>query len=108
MESILITAQVKKGHHDAVRTIIAQGPPFELPIEGIDRHCVFVRPGSISFLFEGPPGLRRVVRSLVSKRPVMSQMMRIGTHLEGMPRELDTAFRWSRDDAVGSADEGVP
>ena len=102
MESILITARIRKGRYDAVRSILAEGPPFDLPLAGIDRHCVFVSPGTVSFLFEGPPGLHRVVRGLAFSRAVMSQMLRIGSHVEGMPHEMETAFEWCREAAAGA------
>ena len=97
VESILISASIKSGHYQDVRDIVAEGPPFELPISGIERHCVFLHRDSISFLFEGPVGLREVVRSMVN-RALLSQMMRINAHIEGIPRELETAFRWSAHD----------
>jgi hypothetical protein len=102
-EAILVTAEIKPGHVEAVRAIVAEGPPFELPIDGISHNCVFVHRGAIAFLFEGPPGLRRVVRSLMTNRQVAGQLMRMGVHLTGMPREFETAFRWN---AAAVPDEG--
>ena len=94
MESILISAKIRKGHYGQVRVIVDEGPPFDLPLPGIERHSVFIHRGAICFLFEGPPGLRKVVRSLVFNASVRGQMLRIGRHLEGPPREFDTVFAW--------------
>ena len=102
MHRFLVTARIRPGSEEAVRAILREGPPFQLPETTLERHTVFVCGDEIVFLFEGVHADAEVKR-LVHERNVLGQAGRIGLHLAGRPRFPEEVFAWSRPELL----EGV-
>jgi hypothetical protein len=99
MRRFLVTAKLRRGSTDAVRAILREGPPFELPETSLERHAVFLGGGEIVFLFEGVHA-EEEVRRLVRSPHVLGQASRIGLHLTGRPRMSEEIFSWERPELV--------
>jgi hypothetical protein len=95
----LVTARIRRGSKDAVRAILRQGPPFQLPDTSLTRHTVFLAGDEIVFLFEGVHADEEV-RRLVHQPDVLGQASRIGAHLTGRPRFPEEVFSWERPELV--------
>jgi hypothetical protein len=95
----LITAKVRRGSEEAVRALLREGPPFQLPDTSLERHTVFLSGDEIVFLFEGPRA-EEEVRRLLHDRTVLGQASRIGLHLSGRPRMPEEVFSWTRPELV--------
>ena len=95
MRRFLVTAKVRCGSKEAIRAILREGPPFQLPETSLDRHTVFLAGDEIVFLFEGVHAKEEVTR-LIHDRQVLGQASRIGLHLTGRPRMPEEIFSWER------------
>ena len=105
MRHFLITARIRRGSADAVRKILAEGPPYDLAETGLERHRVFLAGNELVFLFEGPHAEEEAARLL--RRPdVLGQAGRLGVHLAGAPRTPEEVFSWVRPEALEGVDFG--
>jgi hypothetical protein len=86
---------VRRGSENAVRALLCEGPPFQLPDTSLERHTIFLAGDEIVFLFEGPSAEEEVGR-LLRDRHVLGQASRIGLHLTGPPRTPAEVFSWTR------------
>jgi hypothetical protein len=103
MSRFLVTAKLRRGSKEAVRAILREGPPFQLPETSFERHTVFLAGDEIVFLFEGVHAeeqVRRLPRKC-SVRPAGSAF-----HLTGRPRMPEEVFSWERPEIVAGLSFG--
>jgi hypothetical protein len=52
-ERVAIVVPLRRGSVERVRSLLAEGPPFDLAVQGLSRHEVFLTPEEAVFVFEG-------------------------------------------------------
>ena len=96
---LMVIAKVRRGSKEAVRAILREGPPFELPETSLERHAVFLAGDEIVWLFEGVHAEQEVERLIGDPRG-LGRASRIGLHLAGRPRLPEEVFSWERPEVV--------
>jgi hypothetical protein len=82
---------------DAVRELLADGPPFDPDALGLDRHQVFLTPTEAIFIFESALGAG-ALESLLQDPELWQSAAAWSTYLAGPPRIAEDAYSWSRSD----------
>lgn len=100
---VAVVVPLLPGSRDAVRALLAQGPPFDADELGLDRHGVFVTDDEAVFVFDwhGDASLDR----LLAQPGVWAHASAWQEHLAGAPRIADPAYAWTR--PAGEVDEAV-
>lgn len=98
MDTVLIVGTIKPGRSDEVRAIIEEGPPFSLWDSTIDRHNIYLGDNQIVFAFTGKTGMIDGVKTIAQNPKVLQQMLRLGHHLEGAPKQPELTYSWSREE----------
>ncbi len=81
--------------HEAVRALLADGPPFDPEALGLDRHQVFLTASEAVFIFESELGAG-ALESLLEESELWQRAAAWHDHLAGPPRIADDVFSWTR------------
>lgn len=81
--------------HEAVRALLADGPPFDPEALGLDRHQVFLTASEAVFIFESELGAG-ALESLLEESELWQRAVAWHDHLAGPPRIADDVFSWTR------------
>jgi hypothetical protein len=92
-DQIGIIAQIRPGRREALEHMLAQGPPFDLALEGFEHHEVFLGDDDVVFLFTGP-GARSQLERMAASRSFLTEIARL-SDLVSAPRLLDRTFEWT-------------
>lgn len=95
---LVIVLPLRPGAHDAVRQLLAQGPPFELEqVPELDRHEILLTPAEAIFVFESANGADAIA-ALLSKPAFWEAAGEWQAHVAGPPRLAEAAYSWARPD----------
>jgi hypothetical protein len=78
-----------------VRTLLADGPPFDPEALGLDRHHVYLTESEAIFVFESDRGAA-ALEPLLSSSTLWESAAAWQAHLAGPPRIAEDAFSWTR------------
>ena len=93
---LTLVLPLRPGAHEAVRRLLAQGPPFDLgQIPELERHEVFLTPEEAIFVFESARG-EDATRALVSRSELWQAAGAWQEHIAGPPRLAEHVYSWSR------------
>ena len=93
---LTLVLPLRPGAHEAVRRLLAQGPPFDLgQIPELERHEVFLTPEEAIFVFESARG-EDATRALLSRSEVAHAAGAWQEHIAGPPRLAEHVYSWSR------------
>ncbi len=81
--------------HEAVRALLADGPPFDPEALGLDRHQVFLTASEAVFIFESELGAG-ALEALLEESELWQRAVAWHDHLAGPPRIADDVFSWTR------------
>ncbi len=99
MEQLAIVARLKTGAENEARKLIEEGPPFEIPESGLERHTVYLSAGEVVFVFEGPE-VEGIVDAMIEDpfRPTLSDAFGSWRPLvEDKPRIARPVFSWQQE-----------
>lgn len=80
---------------DAVRALLAEGPPFDPDALGLDRHQVFLTPSEAIFIFESKLGAD-ALEPLLQEPELWQSAAAWHEHLAGPPQIAEDVFSWTR------------
>jgi hypothetical protein len=83
------------GARDAVRALLAEGPPFDPELLGLDRHQVFLTSTEAVFVFESELGAS-ALEPLLQDPDLWKSAAAWHGHLAGPPRIAESVFSWTR------------
>jgi hypothetical protein len=83
------------GSYDAVRTLLAEGPPFDPAAMGLDRHLVFLTETEVVFVFESWLGAS-VLEPMLSEPGIWERAVAWHEYLAGPPRIAQGVYSWTR------------
>ena len=87
---------IKPEAHDAVRTLLDSGPPFDpAHIEGLERHEVFLTLAEAIFLFDSHLGADALA-TLVADPELWQAAAAWRDHIAGPPRIAESSYSWAR------------
>jgi hypothetical protein len=95
---LAVVLPLKEGMSEVVREYVAEGPPFDPALAGLDRHQVLVTDREAIFFFESEGGLETLERILAE--PDFWDVVAAWEHAtDGPPRVADEIYRWPERDA---------
>jgi hypothetical protein len=80
---------------DAVRELLADGPPFDPDALALDRHHVFLTQTEAVFVFESELGAA-ALEPLLAEPELWQQAAAWSAYLAGPPRIAEDVYSWSR------------
>ncbi|HZR94234.1 MAG TPA: PH domain-containing protein [Gaiellaceae bacterium] len=89
-----IVAPLQPGAAEAVRGLLADGPPFAPEELGCERHAVYVTDDEAVFVFEWRGA--ESVEALLGKAAFWEKAAAWQPHLAGPPRVAEPAYSWAR------------
>jgi hypothetical protein len=92
-----VVIPLKEGAHDAVRSLLAAGPPFDPDRIGLDRHQVFLTPAEAIFVFESRLG-EHALEPLLEQPELWQSASAWHEHVSGPPRIAEDVYSWTRPD----------
>ncbi|HUK94012.1 MAG TPA: hypothetical protein VLU96_03040 [Gaiellaceae bacterium] len=93
---LALVVPLKPDSHDAVRDLLAQGPPFDPEqIPGLDRHEVFLSRDEAVFVFDSGAGAD-ALSPLLADPDFLKTAVSWRDHVAGPPRIAETIFAWTR------------
>jgi hypothetical protein len=93
---VAIVLPIRPGSHDAVRELLAAGPPFDpRDIPGLERHEVFLMADEVVFTFDAQLS-DQALDTLVADANLWSAAVAWGEHVAGVPRLAESAYSWLR------------
>jgi hypothetical protein len=93
---LALVVPLKPDSHDAVRDILAQGPPFDPEqIPGLDRHDVFLSRDEAVFVFDSDGGADALA-PLLTEPDFLKTAVSWREHIAGPPRVAETVYAWAR------------
>jgi hypothetical protein len=97
MSRLVAVVPLKPGMREEARTLIADGPPFDLAETRFDRHAVYLTDSEAVFVFESPGEIRSL--DLRGEDPDLWAVARAWREIvAGRPRIAETSFTWERQD----------
>ncbi len=90
-----VVVPITPGSVDAVRTLLAAGPPFDPARIGLSRHDVFLTHGEVVLLFEADHA-DAAIESLLAEPGLWESANAWSAHLAGPPRIAETVYTWAR------------
>ena len=104
MSRLVVVLPLKEGARERARSLLEEGPPFELEKTAFDRHEVFLSNHEVVFLFDGP-GDRGL--ELPAENPVLWRAARAWSKcMAARPRVARTEFSWRRQDEAEVREKG--
>jgi hypothetical protein len=93
---LAVILPIKLAAHDAVRTLLVDGPPFDPEqVAGLDRHQVFLTTQEVIFLFDSDVGAGALA-SLIAEPDLWQAAAAWRQHIAGPPRIADEVYSWAR------------
>lgn len=92
---IAIVLPFRPEARNAVRTLLAAGPPFDPEALGLDRHQVFLTGSEAIFIFESQRGAD-ALEPLLQQPDLWQSAAEWHHHLAGPPRIAEDVFSWTR------------
>ena len=96
VEQIAVVVPVKPDAVDAARALVAQGPPFDLADNGLERHEIFFVGNEAIFVFSGADACESV-RRILRDATVWSVAEQWEGFLAGPPRLAEASFAWAQE-----------
>jgi hypothetical protein len=103
---LAIVLPLREEARDAVRDLLAAGPPFDPESLGLDRHQVFLTATEVVFVFESDLGAP-ALESLLQEPKLWQSAAAWHDYLAGPPRIAEDVFSWTRSD-IGSDHSLLP
>lgn len=97
---LAVVLPILEDSHDAVRALIADGPPFDPEQLGLDRHQVFLTASEAIFIFESRLGAD-ALEPLLQDPALWQSASAWHEHLAGAPSIAEDVFSWTRPDVHG-------
>jgi hypothetical protein len=94
---IAIVLPLREEAHEAVRVLLAAGPPFDPEALELDRHLVFLTASEVVFVFESKLGAD-ALEPLLKEPKLWQSVAAWHDHLAGPPRIAEDVFSWERSD----------
>jgi hypothetical protein len=92
---VAIVLPLREEAHEAVRELLAAGPPFD-PLElDLERHLVFLTPSEAVFTFESKHGAD-ALEPLLQDPKLWQSVAAWHDYLAGPPRIAEDVFSWER------------
>jgi hypothetical protein len=96
----VVVVPLKLGSRDAVRDLLAGGPPFDPErLSGLDRHEVFLTAQEAIFVFQSHLGVEALTPLLVNPE-LWAAAGEWRQHVDGPPRIAEDAYSWTRSEPV--------
>ena len=97
MSRLVFVVPLKEGTFEQAKSLLAQGPPFDLVATEFDRHEVYLTDREVVFVFEspGPSGTLRLAGEDSSLWQVAAAWTEI---MAAKPRKAGVAYVWARPD----------
>jgi hypothetical protein len=93
---VAIVVPLKPGSHDAVRRLVAEGPPFDpAQVDGLEAHQVFVTEKEAIFTFDSSLG-EDAFDPVLADPGFWKAAADWREHLAGAPRIADSVYAWAR------------
>jgi hypothetical protein len=98
---LAVVLPLQQGVGDRARSLIDEGPPFDIEASGLESHHVFVTDSEVVFLFEGetPAAFRR----LAAQAHLSTVASAWNELLAGPPRVAEDAYSWARPKTLDGA-----
>jgi len=90
-----VVLPIEPGCHDAVRELVAHGPPFDPDAAGLDRHQVFLTTDEVVFVFESRVG-DAALEALLADPATLEGAAAWQEILAGPPRIAEGVYSWTR------------
>lgn len=97
LRRIAIVLPLREDAHDAVRALLAEGPPFDPNALDLDRHLVFLTASEVVFVFESKVGAD-ALEPLLQEPALWQSVSAWHDHIAGPPRIAEDVFSWERSD----------
>jgi hypothetical protein len=94
---VAIVLPLREDAHDAVQTLIAEGPPFDPRAVDLDRHLVFLTKSEAVFIFESALGAD-ALEPLLQEPALWQSVAAWHDYLAGPPRIAEDVYSWERSD----------
>jgi hypothetical protein len=94
---IAVVLPLREDAHEAVRELLAEGPPFDPDVLCLDRHQVFLTATEAVFVFESDLGAR-ALEPLLESPELWQSAATWHEYLAGPPRMAEDVFSWERSD----------
>jgi hypothetical protein len=88
---------LQEGAHEAVRSLLEAGPPFDPDGTGLDRHEVFLTPNEAIFIFESRLG-EHALAPLLEQPELWQSAAAWHEYVAGPPRIAEDVYSWTRPD----------
>ena len=92
---VAVVLPFREDAHDAVRALLAVGPPFDPEALGLDRHQVFLTASDAVFIFESDLGAG-ALEELLGKPELWQSAAAWHDYLAGPPQIAEDVFCWTR------------
>jgi len=92
---LAVVLPLREDDGEAVRTLLAAGPPFDPEALGLDRHQVFVTASEAIFVFESTVGAD-ALEALLRDPTLWQEATAWHEHLAGPPKIAEDVFSWAR------------
>jgi hypothetical protein len=92
---LAVILPLKEEAHDAVRTLLAAGPPFNPETLGLNRHQVFLTSSEAVFIFESDLGAA-ALEPLLQQPELWQSAAAWHDYLAGPPQIAEDVFSWTR------------
>jgi len=93
---LMLVLPLRPAAHEAVRELLAQGPPFDLEqIPELDGHEIFLTSAEAIFVFESANGADAIA-ALLARSEFWQAAGAWHEHLVGPPRLAEEAYSWAR------------
>lgn len=93
-----IVVPLKEGAHEAARSLLEAGPPFDPERSGLDRHEVFLTPQEVVFVFESRLGAE-ALEPLLGEPELWQRAAGWREYVAGPPRIAEDVYFWARPEA---------
>ena len=95
---IVVVLPINADAHDAVRSLLDAGPPFDpSALPGLERHEVFLTGDEVVFLFDSSFGAH-AIEPMLSEPGLWKAAAAWHEYLAGPPRIAEEAYSWRRAD----------
>jgi hypothetical protein len=93
LERVVVVAPLRKQAVEKARSLIEQGPPFDLAQAGLERHEVFLTEEAVIFVFEGHC-VKEAVQQLARDPGLWRAAASWSTCLAGRPQLAQAQYSW--------------
>jgi hypothetical protein len=99
--SIALAVPLKPGSREAVRELLAQGPPFDPDqLPELEHHEVFVSDDQAIFVFQASAGIDAFASRLVDP-DLLQAVLAWREHVAGPPHIAEGVYSWTRSEGPG-------